>query len=244
MQYKSGKESTKFSISALEMDLEAGSVGWDHKHKASSCSALCLQFEYICYYATMIWPSLIVAGWRSDDGAKGRLQVTERQCPVYRPLNLCSAPLGQSRPASHIEMNQSWQGLKGLFLQTVLNTSVGFTGLEHRLSDEEVESFLLPVAGQDKVAVIGLRVSDEEVAMIHHQALWHLRKKNLILHATFYFVCVFMSPPADQITLPFAFQSPNLFIQIYSFTLSITIVCLHSYIYKKKLCRIFNNLLR
>lgn len=114
---------------------------------------------------------MIVAGWRSDDGAKSRLQVTERQCPVYRPLNLCSAPLGQSRPASHIEMNQSWQGLKGLFLQTVLNTSVGFTGLEHRLSDEEVKSFLLPVAGQDKVAVVGLRVSDEEVAMIHHQAL-------------------------------------------------------------------------
>lgn len=134
-------------------------------------------FEYIYYYIAMIWPSQIVAGWWSDDGTKGRLQVTERQCPVDRPLNLCSAPLGQSRPAPHVEMNQSWQGLKGLFLQTELDTGVCFTGLEHRLSDEEVKSFLLPVAGQDKAALIGLRVSDEEVAMIHHQALWHLCKR-------------------------------------------------------------------
>lgn len=120
---------------------------------------------------------IAVEGWWSDDGAKGHLQVTERQCPVYRPLDLSSTPLGQSRLAPHVETNQSWQGLKGLLLQAVLKTSVCFAGMERRLSDEEVKSLLLPVAGQDKVALTGPRVSDEEVAMIHHQALWHLSKR-------------------------------------------------------------------
>lgn len=118
-----------------------------------------------------------MAGGRSDDGAEGRLQVTERHRPVYRPLDLSSAPLGQGRPAPHVEMDQSRQRLKGLFLQTVLDTRVCFTGLERRFSDEEVKSFLLPVAGQDKVASVGLRVSDEEIAMIHHQALRHLSER-------------------------------------------------------------------
>lgn len=117
-----------------------------------------------------------MAGWWSNDGAKRRLQVTERQCPVYGLLNLGSAPLGQSRPAAHVEMNQSRQWVIGLLLQAVLDTSVCFTGLENHLSDEEVKSFLLPVAGQDKVSSVRLRVSDEEVTMIHHQALWHLSK--------------------------------------------------------------------
>lgn len=117
-----------------------------------------------------------MGGRRSDDGAKGRIQVTERQRPVYGTVNLSSAPLGQSRLAAHIEMNQSRQRVKGLLLKAVLNTSVGFAGLQNCPSDEEVKSFLLPMAGQDKVTVIGPRISDEEFAMIHHQALCHLSK--------------------------------------------------------------------
>lgn len=117
-----------------------------------------------------------VGGRCSNDGAKGRIQVAERQRPVYGMVNLSAAPLGQSRLAAHVEMNQSWQGVKGLLLKAVLNTSVGFAGLQNCPSDEEVKSFLLPVAGQDKVTVIGPRISDEEFAMIHHQALCHLSK--------------------------------------------------------------------
>lgn len=121
--------------------------------------------------------AVVTAGWRSDDGAKGRMQVTQRQRPVYGTVNLSSTPLGQSRLAAHVEMNQSRQGVKGLLLQAVLNTRVRFAGLQQRLSDEEVKSFLLPVAGQDKVTLVGLRVSDEEFTMIHHQALCHLSKR-------------------------------------------------------------------
>lgn len=105
------------------------------------------------------------------------MQVTQRQRPVYGTVNLSSTPLGQSRLAAHVEMNQSRQGVKGLLLQAVLNTRVRFAGLQQRLSDEEVKSILLPVAGQDKVTLVGLRVSDEEFTMIHHQALCHLSKR-------------------------------------------------------------------
>lgn len=83
-------------------------------------------------------------------------------------MNLSSAPLGQSRLAAHVEVDQSWYRVEGLVLQAVLDPSVGLTGLDHRLPDEEVKRFLLPVAGENEVALTGLRVSEEEVAVLQH----------------------------------------------------------------------------
>lgn len=125
----------------------------------------------LLHFTHNISPQPAVAGRWSDGGAEGRLQVAERQSPVHRLVNLSSAPLGQSHPAAHVEVHKSWYRVEGLVLQAVLDLSVCSTGLDHRLPDEEVECVLFPVAGEDKVALTGLRVSDEEVTVVHHQAL-------------------------------------------------------------------------
>lgn len=115
-----------------------------------------------------------MAGRWVESDVERCLQEAERQPPVHRPENLSSAATRQSRLAAHVEVNESRHRIEGLILQTVLDPGVGLTGLNHRLSDEEVKGLLLPVAGEDKVALMRLRVSDEEVAVVHHQALGNL----------------------------------------------------------------------
>ncbi|KAG7219211.1 hypothetical protein INR49_019271 [Caranx melampygus] len=111
------------------------------------------------------------AGRRASGGAEGCLQVAERQRPVHRPVDLSSAPPAQSCPAAHIEVNQGRYGVEGLALQAVLDPGVSLTRLNHRLLDEEVKRLLLPAVSKDEVARTGLRVSDEEVAVVQHQTL-------------------------------------------------------------------------
>jgi len=100
--------------------------------------------------------------------AERRLQVAERQLPVHGPVDPSSAPLGQSRPAPRVEVDQSRQRVEGLALQAVLDPR------RRRPPDQEVDRLLLPAARQDEVAPTGPRVSNQEVSVVHHQALGHL----------------------------------------------------------------------
>lgn len=133
-----------------------------------------------------IWPSwthglLSTAGQWADNDAKSRLQVAEGQRPVHRPVNLSSTPLGQCCLTAHVEVNKSRNRVEGLILQAVLDPGVGLTGFDYCLSDEKVKVFLLPVRSEDKVAPLRLRVSDEEVTVVYHQALCNLRAQLLLL---------------------------------------------------------------
>lgn len=134
-----------------------------------------------------------MAGRWVESDVERCLQEAERQPPVHRPENLSSAPTGQSRLAAHVEVNKSRHRVEGLVLQAVLDPGVGLIGLNHRLSDEEVKGLLLPVAGEDKVALMGLRVSDEEVAVVHHQALGNLGR-----HFFFYYETEFLESFRQQ----------------------------------------------
>lgn len=96
-------------------------------------------------------------------------------------MNLSAAALGQCGLAAHVEVNKSRHRVEGLILQSVLDPGVGLTGFDYRLSDEKVKAFSLPVCSEDKVALMRLGVSDEEVAVVHHQAFCNLRGKLLLL---------------------------------------------------------------
>lgn len=96
-------------------------------------------------------------------------------------MNLRSTPLGQCGLTAHVEVNKSRHRVEGLILQAVLDPRVGLTGFDECLSDEKVKAFLLPVRSEDKVALLRLRVSDEEVTVVRHQALCNLRGQRLLL---------------------------------------------------------------
>lgn len=59
------------------------------------------------FYTLITGRQLSVAGRWADSSAEGRLKVAERQRPVHGPLYLSSTPPGQSRPATHVEVNKS-----------------------------------------------------------------------------------------------------------------------------------------
>ncbi|CAG5919390.1 unnamed protein product [Menidia menidia] len=59
----------------------------------------------------------------------------------------------------------------------VLDPGAQLSGLQHHPPDGEVKRFLLPAACQDKVAPTGLRGPDEEIPLVHHQALRHLQRR-------------------------------------------------------------------
>lgn len=96
-------------------------------------------------------------------------------------MNLSSTPLGQCCLTAHVEVNKRRHRVEGLILKAVLDPGVGLTGFDYCLSDEKVEAFLLPVRSEDKVALLRLRVSDEEVTVVHRQALCNLRAQLLLL---------------------------------------------------------------
>lgn len=122
-----------------------------------------------------------MAGRWAHSAAKSRLQVAERQRPVHWPVNLSSAAVAQRGFTAHVEVNKSRHGVEGLILQFVLDPGVGLTGFHYCLSDKKVKAFSLPSCGEDKVALMRLRVSDEEVTVVHHQAFCDLRGKLLLL---------------------------------------------------------------
>lgn len=113
----------------------------------------------------------LVAGWCADSCAEGCLQVAQWQRSVHWPVNLSPTPLGQFRFATHVEVDKGWYRVEGLTLQGVLYTGVCLAGLHHCLLDEEMECFQVPVAGEDKVSLAGVGVPDEEITVVHHQAL-------------------------------------------------------------------------
>lgn len=96
-------------------------------------------------------------------------------------MNVSPAALGQCGLTAHVVVNKSWHRVEGLVPQSVLDTGVGLTGFDYCLFDEKVKAFLLPVRSENKVALVRLRVSDEEVTVVHHQAFCNLRGKLLLL---------------------------------------------------------------
>lgn len=115
------------------------------------------------------------AGRRADGGAERRLQVSQRQRPVHGPKDPSGAPPAQSRPAAGEEADQVRQAVEGLGPEAVPDPRVRLRGPHGRCRrDDEVKGLLLPADGEDEVAPAGLRVSEQEVAVVHHQALGHL----------------------------------------------------------------------